>query len=147
MTPKAAQAKGDRLENYIVSTARSEVDKDAYRIYGSGNGLDKNDVRLPNYNLEIEAKNQKTIHLMDWWNQKKRQETPGNVSVLAIRNPELPEFKETLIVIDYGDFLELLKKQKGEVVVISNKDNALKWAVQRLKDNCQGLLKIINKEN
>lgn len=81
MKPRSAKNKGNRYENHLIEVLRERLDSKAQRTYGSGAGLDKQDVRLPSFNIEIEAKNQKTIKLIDWWEQCKRQEF-GNTAVL-----------------------------------------------------------------
>lgn len=142
-TVKALKDKGRRFENYLVKELRERVDENTHRVIGSGSGLDKNDVRIPSLNIEVEAKNASEYHIGQDWEQVKEQLTMGNVGVLAIRNPKKPEFEETLIVIDLGDWIDLLQGASGEVKVISNKDNDLKWAVRNLKEACNKVLKLL----
>lgn len=111
MTPKAAQQKGDRFENHLVERLRRDLDRHTHRTTGSGNGLDKNDIRVPSLDLEIEAKNAATFNIQADWDQTKRQKTSGNMAVLVVRHPKQPEFKETLVVMDFEDFLALLQSQ------------------------------------
>jgi hypothetical protein len=141
MNARSAKNKGNRFENYLIDLFRKECDSKAHRTYGSGNGLDKQDVRLPAFNVEVEAKNQKTIKLLDWWEQCQRQQTTGNVGVLAIRNPRKPEFQEILIVMSSDYFTELLKGYKGEAVVESNFSPNLKWKIQRARQSLQEVFK------
>lgn len=110
MKPRSAKNKGNRFENYLVE-AFKELDPKAHRTYGSGSGLDKNDVRLPNFNIEIEAKNQEKIHLIKDWEQLRVQTLGANLGVLAIRNPRKPEFEEVLCVIELNDFIQLCDKR------------------------------------
>ncbi|HDY66808.1 MAG TPA: hypothetical protein ENH85_03335 [Candidatus Scalindua sp.] len=133
--------KGIRFVNHLVEVLRGRVDKKTYAVGGSGAGLDKNDVRIPSLNIEIEAKNAIQVNLTRDWEQVKRQLTTGNVGVLAIRNPKKPEFEEVLIVMSSGDWIDLLLGTKEEVNVISNKDNDLKWAVSNLKESCSKVLR------
>lgn len=133
MKPRSAKNKGNRFENYLIEILRERLDSKAQRTYGSGSGLDKQDVRLPSFNIEIEAKNQKTIKLIDWWEQCKRQEF-GNMAVLVLRNPRKAEFQESLVVMGLDDWIELVKKQNEVVEVESNYDPKLKWKIKRLID-------------
>jgi hypothetical protein len=140
MKPRSAKNKGNRYENHLIEVLREKLDAKAQRTYGSGAGLDKQDVRLPSFNIEIEAKNQKTIKLIDWWEQCKRQEF-GNVGVLVLRNPRKAEFQESLVVMDLHDWIELVKKQNEVVEVESNFDPKLKWKVANLKRAAQEVFK------
>lgn len=143
MNPRSKKNKGNRFENYLIEVFREKLDSKAQRTYGSGNGLDKQDVRLPQFDIEIEAKNQKTIKLMDWWEQCKKQEF-GCTGVLAIRNPKKSEFQETLIVMDLEDWIELVKNQNETVEVESNYDPSLKWKMKRLKEAAGAVFKELN---
>lgn len=140
MKPRSAKNKGNRYENHLIEVFKEKLDSKAQRTYGSGNGLDKQDVRLPSFNIEIEAKNQKTIKLIDWWEQCKRQEF-GNMAVLCLRNPRKAEFQESLVVMGLDDWIELVKKQNEVVEVESNYDPQMKWKVKRLKDAAQAVFK------
>lgn len=141
MTSAAARQKGRRLVLHLVEEFRKTLDSKAYEITGSGAGLDKNDLRLPTLNIEVECKNAAKVNLVKDWDQTKRQMTGENLSVLAIRNPSKAEFVETLIVMDVGDFIELVKAQQGEVEVISNFSNDLKWKARRLVEAAKAVLK------
>lgn len=140
MKPKSAHNKGNRFENYLIEYLRENLDAGTHRTYASGRGTDKQDVRIPNYKIELEAKNQKTIKLIDWWEQCKSQEF-GNRGILAIRNPRKPEFREILVVMEMSDLIEILKKEPEEVE--SGLDKNTKWKVKRLKEAAQDLFKIL----
>jgi len=141
MNPRSAKNKGNRFENHLIEVLKENLDSKAQRTYGSGNGLDKQDIRLPQFDIEIEAKNQKTIKLIDWWEQCRRQLTSGNMGVLALRNPRKPEFQETLIVMSLEDWTEMVKKQNEKVEIESNFSPGLKWKVKKLKDSAQEVFK------
>lgn len=138
--------KGLRFVNYLVKLFREGVDQKAYAVAGSGAGLDKMDIRLPNFNFEIEAKNTEKFRLDEDWEQVKRQLTTGNTGVLALRHPKKPEFEETLIVMDIGDFISLLQGSKSEVNIVNNFSEDLKWPLTRLRDDCKAVLKKIGDE-
>lgn len=142
MKARSAKNKGNRYENLLIETLRENLDAKAQRTYGSGNGLDKQDICLPSHDIEIEAKNQKTLKVLDWWEQTKSQEAKsGRKSVLIFRNPRKAEGQESLVVLDLYDWMELVKGQKGEVEVINSMDNDLKWRVKKLKDAAQEVFK------
>lgn len=142
MNAKAAKNKGRRFEVHLEAVFRENIDKNAHRTSGSGAGLDKNDLVIPAYDLEVEAKNCMRYDMDTWWEQMKSQAKKSNrTTVLAIRNPKLPEFQETLIVMDLYDWIELVKWQKEEVEVINNQDPQLKWKIKKLKDAAHEVFK------
>lgn len=142
MKPKSAKEKGNRYEKHLIEVFRENLDEKSRRSYGSGAGLDKNDLNLPAYDIEVEAKNQMKINLLDWWEQTKNQERmSGRTSVLILRNPRLPEFQESLVVMDLYAWLELLKSTKEETTVINNKDPKLKYKISRLKQAINDVMK------
>ena len=140
MKAKSAKNKGSRFENYLVERFREDLDANTHRTPGSGAGLDKNDIRIPSLNIEVEAKHQSQFKIGPDWEQAKRQTTTGNKTVLAVRHPKQPEFKETLIVVDFEDFLEILQGYAGEVEVRQKLDPKDKWVLQ---DGVRALKKII----
>ncbi len=140
MKAKSAKAKGNRYESWLVEDLRKSLDEKTHRTYGSGSGLDKSDVNIPNYDIEIEAKNQKTLKILDWWEQTCRQRT-DRMSVLVFRNPRKPEFQENLVIMDYEEWKELIKSQKEETIIESNFDSKLKWKVATLKKWCHEVIK------
>jgi hypothetical protein len=117
------------------------------RTPGSGAGQNKNDLRIPHLNVEIEAKNQEQIHLLKDWEQLKRQTLGDNVGILAIRNPRKPEFEEVLCVIELRDLSTLLRKTSGGVPQQTNggdtryRSTQAKWAFQQAKDSLTKALK------
>lgn len=140
MKQKSSQKTGNEYEEHLKEILRSELDAKARITYLSGRGTDKSDVYLPGFSIEIECKNQKTIKLIDWWEQCKRQEI-NNLSVLALTNPRKPKMKETLIVMDLYDWIELIKNQKEKDEVESATDKNFKWRVKRLRDAAHDVFK------
>jgi hypothetical protein len=142
MKARSAHNKGNRFENYLVNRLRETIDATTHRTYGSGSGLDKNDIRIPKLNIEIEAKNQGVFHLGEDWEQAKRQKTTGNTAILAIRHPRQPEFKETLIVMDLEDWISLIQSSNKDSAVsfTANKDD--KWKLQKLIESAKQVIKI-----
>ncbi len=137
--------KGLRFENWLLEIIRERCDKTAHRNPASGIGLDKNDIRLPAFDIEIEAKNSQTINLIKDWEQVKRQRTGQNIGTLALRNPKKPEFEEVLIVMELGDWLDLLAGYKGKIEVINNLDYDVKYDLQILIEQCKKVIKKIEK--
>lgn len=131
------------LENYF----RQELDPHAMRTPGSGAGNNKNDLRLPNFNVEIEAKNQAKINLLKDWEQLQRQTLGDNIGILAVRNPRKPEFEEVLCVIELRDLSTLLRKTPSGVPQQTNgsdtryRSTQAKWAFQQAKDSLTKALK------
>ncbi len=147
MNPRSAKNKGSRFENYLVSEFHKAGIK-AQRTYGSGNGLDKNDIRLHEYNIEIEAKNQKAIHLIEWWEQLERQTIGNNIGILAVRNPRKPEFESTLAIIELGDFIKLLgnrpESSEGDAIQSGNiLSREASYAFKNLQEAARKALKFI----
>lgn len=140
MKARSAMNKGNRFEIYLVDVIKENLDSNCHKTNASGAGLNKNDVRLPSFDIEIEAKNSETIHLIKDWEQAKSQET-ASTTVLAIRNPKKPEFQETLIVMDLHDWMELVKKQKDEITIEHNFSPDMKWKIKRLVDAAKQVFK------
>lgn len=146
MNARSAKNKGLRFENYLRDVFRDQLDCKAHKTSASGVGLDKNDIILPNYNLEIEAKNQNRYHLDVWWRQLKAQKTSGNDSVLAMRNPKKPEFEETIIAMDLDLFIELVKGRDNPPAIIEI-PREFQWDVKNLENSCKKVYKIVRKMN
>ena len=144
MKQRSALNKAIRMENWLVEKCRELIDSKSYKTSASGAGFDKNDVRIPNFDIEIEAKNQATWKMPEYVEQLKRQKTNGNVSVLAIRNPAKPEFQEVYVLMDFYDWAEMVKAQHENVEIESNYDPQLKWKMKRLKDAAHEVFKELN---
>lgn len=108
------------LEDWIADQIVAKgIDPKARRDGGSGNGnREKGDVitsmMVLGQNVGIEAKNQKTIAIPDWWRQTKKLESLGREPVLAFKITGEP-LEDTKVVIYLDTFLELVKSQKGWV--------------------------------
>lgn len=139
MTPKAAQAKGKRLETYLLNHFRKEIDANSYQPKGSGNGEEKSDIVVPSANIVIEAKNQKALHVMDWLDQVRTQNLNDMEPVVIFRNPRQAEFKDTLVVVSLGHYTKLLQgnSEAPEVSTVLNYEqrsamSSLKTALSRV---------------
>lgn len=140
MKAQAAKAKGNRLEKYLLDKLRTTVEAGAYHPKGSGAGEEKGDIILPSKKVTIEAKNQKTLSIMDWWEQAQAECLDDNDPVVIFRNPRKAEFKETLVVLELEHFIELLNKSGGSVEEVLSYEQrsslgSLKTSISRvLKD-------------
>lgn len=142
MQARSAKNKGSRFEIYLVEKFRETLDVNTHRQPGSGAGLEKNDIRLPSLNIEIEAKNSATFHIQSDWEQTKSQRTTGNMAVLAIRHPKKPEFQETVILMDLNDFIVLVQGQQNKIEVSYTANKEDKWKIQKLVDYCKQVIKL-----
>ena len=117
--------------------AKKLRDAGTHRNIGSGAGLDKGDLAVPSINSVIEAKNQATVHLLNWWTQAKSQALHDQIPILAIRNPEHAEFDETLVVLSLPDMIKLIKgnsKQEISQSLSWEQKNKLQRLITAAKD-------------
>lgn len=143
MKARSAKNKGDRFENFLVEQFRT-IDPETKRNYGSGNGLDKGDLRVPLFDLNVEAKNKKTVTLVSDWEQAQRQCISGGTPILALRNPKEKEFDQTFIVMDLDDFIELLDS-KTEYEKDSKLENKDRYVLTQAKNALIQVIKVIDK--
>lgn len=144
MNSRAKKNKGLRLENYLVEYFRETLDKGSYRVAASGSGLDKNDVRIPSWNMEVEAKNSETLTTKSALEQAERQNTTGNIPIVVMRHPDYAEFKKLVVAIDLDNFIELLLRNT-EIEVKQELSGDLKWKVKQLKESAHKVFKELNK--
>jgi len=143
MKPKSKIEKGKRFEKMINQEIEAEGLGRAIRTPGSGSGKLKGD-SFNSLDFLIEAKNQKTIHLLDWVDQAKEQARIGNWSpekwALIIRDPRSPETNpEIYAIIDLWQWLKLLKKNSEPR--IKEPDRDMKYKIQRLIQSAKAVLK------
>lgn len=141
MHAKSANAKGKRLESHLLDVFRREADATAHRNPGSGNGLDKADIRLPAHDMDIECKNTAKTNLWEDFEQMKRQAIGSNIGALIYRNPRYAEFKSCAVVLDLPDFLTLLRERGGESQVSFTADPSMKYDLQRLVEAAKKIIK------
>lgn len=116
MKPKSAGAKGKRFESFLLDYFRQGADANTYIPKGSGSGVEKCDLVIPQHTISAEVKNQKTIKLIEWW-EKLKSQVFNDYPVLIIRNPRKAEFEDTLVVLSLEHFNELLQTSQGSVEV------------------------------
>ena len=142
---RSAVAKGKRYENFLLELFRDTLDKNTYKTPGSGSGEQKNDLIVPKFNLEIEAKNRNRVSIAEDWKQVERQRTDYNHTVLIIRDPTKKEFERSFVVMNLNDFIILLSKGVDNIEVRAELPDDLKWKVKKMKDTTNEVLKVLNK--
>jgi len=146
MTPRAAQAKGKRLEKFLCDMVEEAGLGKAVRTPGSGSGNIKGDI-FSNVDFMFECKNQKQFHWHDI-DQAKEEARSGNYDrdkwSLILRDPRHPEFEEVYAVIDLGQFLTLLKRSKEPVIKEADKEAS--WAIRNLIQAAKKVLKRLEKQ-
>ncbi len=149
-TPKSRIQKGKEFENYIVDQIREKgLDPKASRSIGSGSGTrEKSDIDtnliILGRNIGIEAKNQKTPHIKKWWKQTQELEKLGREPVLVYSLAQ-EGFGDAKAVIYLDSLLNLLKKAREPQTLARELNRDDKYKIQRLKQDCLNVLKIINK--
>ena len=143
MNPKSKIAKGKRFENFIAKEIVASGLGKARREIGSGSGKYKGDINC-NIPFLIEAKNQKQLA---WWksiDQAKEQARIGNYDLnkwaLVVRDPRTLEANpDCYVVIDFWEWLELLKRNKEPK--IKKADKEMSWKLKRLIQSAKQVLK------
>lgn len=143
MKPKSKIEKGKRFEKFICGEIEAMGLGSARREIGSGSGLKKGDI-FANLPFLIEAKNQKSIHLLRWIAQAKQQARIGNWDerkwALVLRDPDTSEEQpDCYVVIDMWEFLALLKKDREPL--IKKPDKEIKYKLTRLIESAKQVLK------
>lgn len=96
--------RGKDFETRIAKLMRQKGFK-AFRDSRSGAGdLYKADISCPGFFFNIEAKNQETIKVLDWWRQS-RAGCPGYKRPLLLMDTK----EGDLAVLEFSDLLDLIK--------------------------------------
>lgn len=148
MIPKSAHAKGKQLENYISQRIREKrLDMLAMKMPGSGSGKWKGDIntkmKVCGRPAVIEAKNQKSLHIPEWWKQTESQVLGYGEPILAFKQFREP-LEATKVVIYLDTFLELVKRSQDTKLLSYNKApeedkqllydlNGLRLAIKRVE--------------
>lgn len=109
--------KGQLLEKWICDQLREKgIDPHARPSFNSGaTNTEKADIwtstMILGQNIGIEAKNQKTLCIPDWWKQTKKLESLGREPVLVFKQFGEP-LGETKAIVYLDTLLELIKNQK-----------------------------------
>jgi hypothetical protein len=143
MTPKSKIQKGKLLEKYIAGRLTDlGIDSRAERQIGSGSGLKKGDVSN-NLGWCIEAKNTKNF---EWSKTSKqvRREAMGYQKECIVWKPPRRPMGDSMAIILFEDFLELLKSQKEN----EGKEEILdKYVIMRQIDRAKYIINDIMKDN
>lgn len=140
MQPQSSQKKGKRFENYGNRCIEEMGLGRAVRVPGSGSGKIKGD-SFNNLDFLLEFKNEKQWH---WQNidQSIKETEKGNYHknkwALIVRDPRYPEFERVYAMIDFGEFLELLKKNSEPIIKAPDKE--LTYLLKNLKENIRRVL-------
>lgn len=150
MKPKSAIQKGKDLENYICEQLISKgLDLKAYRSKGSGSGTgEKADIwtslTVLGRNAGIEAKNHKTPHIKDWWEQTQKLEKLGREPILVYKlfGESYGETKAVVYLDSLLDLIKLANQVEPQNDREPQKDIKLSWLLKSGID----ILKKITKE-
>lgn len=134
--------KGRRLENFIAEQIEYAGLGHARREVGSGSGKRKGDI-FANIPFLIEAKHQNKISILNWIDQAKRDSEAGNANPdkwsVVFNDFRKGEFQELYAVIDFNQFLDLLKRESEPKV--KEPDREFKWLLTNLKNICNKIIK------
>lgn len=109
--------KGQILEKYICEQIKAKgLDSHPRPSFNSGaTNTEKADIwtsmMVLGQNAGIEAKNQKTMHIPEWWRQTRKLESLSKEPILVIKEHFAP-LGDTLAVVYLDTLLELIKNQK-----------------------------------
>lgn len=149
MKATSAIKKGKELENYIVDQIRAKgLDIHASRSAGSGNGTrDKGDIvtsfTILGQNAGIEAKNQKSLAIPEWWKQTRKLEPLGMEPVLVFKMKG-EGYQNSLALVYLETFLELCKRSSDPKT--DNPTRKIRSTIASLRSKANTLKKKFDKE-
>lgn len=135
-TPKSRKQKGKQLEDFIADKLRSKkIDAQALRDGSSGAGTrEKGDIitsaQIFGRNLGIEAKNHKTPHIKDWWEQTQKLELLGREPILVYKL-EYEQYEDAKAVIYLDTLLDLIKSYQLQSEIKETNKNF--YAIKQIK--------------
>lgn len=143
MKPNSIRSKGKRFEKYICEQIELAGFGQARREVGSGSGKKKGDI-FANLPFLLECKNHKRLNWFKSIDQSKSQAEKGNWDkdkwALIVRDSRTPEDNPHIYtLIDFWQFLELLKRNKEPQIKKPNKE--MKWDLTNLKNLCNKIIK------
>ena len=149
MKPKSAKNKGRNFEIFCLEMLK-QIDGKAYRVFGSGAGLQKGDIYCPNLEWLVEAKNHKTPHLGEWIKQLERQANDANKSVLLFKKPKSADINpEIYAIVSLTDLMAIASPEgKFQATQPKNRqiDRELEYNVSNLSIMCKKVLKSLNRD-
>lgn len=143
MKPLSIIKKGKRFEKWVNQQIEAMGFGRAVRTPGSGSGKLKGD-SFNNLPFLLECKNHSYKNLK-WWDsieQARRQAEQGNWDknkwALIVADNHYPEFQAVYAVIDFHEFLELLKKNSEPVIKEPDRETA--YLIKIVRENLRRLL-------
>lgn len=136
----------ERFEKKVASMIRNEGLSNAHREWRSGAGLRKGDI-VSSLPFLLECKDQKKISWLSSIDQAKEQARIGNYNrdkwALIVNDQRKPLFQDIYAVIDFNEFLELLKH--AQEPKIKQPDREVSWHLRNLKNAIKEVEKDLNK--
>ncbi len=141
--------KGKILENYVADQiVEKGIDLKARADGASGAGnREKGDISTSmmvlGINAGIECKNQKNLHIQDWWRQTKKLESLRREPILAF-HIDNEQWEETKVVIYLDTFLELVKLSNTDKIykeLTPEDSREKKWAINNAIVTLKKLIK------
>lgn len=148
-TARSKKMKGANFEKILVELFK-QLDPKAYRIFGSGAGLQKGDIYCPNRQWLIECKNHKHLTIVKWLDQVKLQANDANLSMLVFKNPKSADVNpEPIVCISFEDLIRLCNGLEGYKAPINEEyspkqgNRELQYTVNNAKVVLSKLLKLL----
>lgn len=139
---KSQRKKGRAFVLKIINKLRNELDNSTYEVSGSGSGLDKGDIRIPSLDIVIEAKDHKKAQISTWIAQSEQEGLGYSKTALFWKNPKSPSTNPDIRVdISLDLFIEMAKRFQEPL--IKKVDREMKYHLERLKQDCQNVIKRI----
>ena len=85
--------KGRILVLAVIKKLKDENDLHCYEVVGSGSGLEKGDIRVPNSDLVIEAKKHAKTSMSSWAKQSEKEGLGYNKTALCWQIPNTPHIR------------------------------------------------------
>jgi len=141
MKNKTKKQKGAEFEKFLVKELKN-LDSKTYRVFGSGAGLDKADVRCPQLDWMIEAKNHKNLVIIEWIEQIKRQSNDANIQILAFKYPKSSDINpEPYVVLSLYDLMDIMHKNAKISLSEPVNNKELQYKLNNLKTALNAVLK------
>ena len=142
MKQSSAKQKGRVLVKQIIDLFKP-LDPNAHEVVGSGSGLNKGDLQLPNLGIAIEAKNHESYAMSEWVKQLKEEEVANDIVALGFRDPKTPQVNPDIyFVLSSENMYKLVKGYKNRV---GDLDKIPGWFIRKLRQDLNQFLKYIEK--
>lgn len=125
-----AKKKGNSWENKLANWLSDHGFRARKDGASGGTAREKGDIHN-NEGFTIESKAYKQLALQEWWRQvTKSASLQGNSPLLFIHQDGMPD-NEWMVVMHSEDWIDMWKKQKGEVEVKETLDPNLRWKIEK----------------